>query len=160
MAVKDDKKEQEVTPLTEGNVASKIDMDPREVNATKKPMFMCRVVGQCNMIKSKEGKNGDVYSYIVGDVYIINGKGQHFTCGKMYLPAGLLEEVESAYKAGGEQPTKFGYDVYANYDKGVSVGYRYAAKKLFESEATNVLRDMLKDVMGSKPLPPIQQSAT
>jgi hypothetical protein len=147
----------EIVPLTEMNVGTKIDMDPRDAFAKKGSVFMCRVWGQLASIKSKEAKNGDVYSYLIGMFRCTNGKGKDFESGKLYLPTGMMEELEGKFKAEGETPIKFAYDVYANYDKGVSVGYRYAFKRVLAAETTNVLADIEKE-MASKPMPAIQKT--
>ena len=131
----------------------KLDVDPREAFATKSPsMYLCRIFGQATGIKTKEARSGDPYSYLVGEFSAVNNKGEAFDSEKLFLPASIQESVESQLKAANGAAVRFGYDIFACYDDKVSVGYRYAAKAVVKTEASNVIAEMAKE-LANIPLP-------
>jgi hypothetical protein len=151
-----EKTEKGAVALAELNCSKKIDMDPKEAIVQKKQVFLCRVWGEVTMVKTKENRSGDPYSYLVGQFMLVAGNGITYESGKLYLPTSLQEEVESAWRAAGEIPTKFAYDVFSNYDKSVSIGYRYSAKRLIKTEATDRLAELASQ-LESIPVPKIAE---
>lgn len=114
--------------------------------------FLGRIFGQCTAVKTKESRSGDTYQYLVGDFKGIGSNGVTYTTEKLYLPAGLLEQIESTWKSGGEAPVEFAYDIFSNPDEKSAVGYRYAAKSLLKTETTNRLAAMEQE-LNSKSMP-------
>jgi hypothetical protein len=114
-------------------------------------VYMCRIFGEAVEYKTKEGKSGDMYNYLIGDFRGVNAKGEKFESTKLFLPGRLLEEVESALKSSG-QPVEFGYDIFSTVDDSSSVGYKYAVKAVVKTEASDRVEKMAALVM-AKPMP-------
>jgi len=140
----------EYQPIPQMNI-KKIGANPKEAVKQEKAVFMGRIYGECTSIKTKEARSGDVYNYMVGQFRAVNGAGEKFESEKLFLPGGIFETIESAWKAGGEQPVQFGYDIFAVPDTN-SVGYRYSAKSLIKTEASDRLAGMSSQ-LDVKPLP-------
>lgn len=128
----------------------KMGCDPKDAVRKEQSVYMCRVFGEASDMKTKEAKNGDLYSYLVGEFRGISSEGKKFEAQKLFLPGGILEQIEAALKAANGKPVQFGYDVYATPDDN-SVGYRYAAKTLLKSEASDRLTEITKALSEKKP---------
>ena len=137
-----------ITPLSQ--LSMKNLGDPKQ--GRTKSMFLGRIFGQCTAVKTKESRGGDPYSYLVGDFQAVSSDNKVYSTEKMYLPGALLEQIESTWKAGGEAPVEFAYDMFSNPDDKSATGYRYAAKTLLKTETTDRLAAMAKELEG-KALP-------
>ena len=127
----------------------KLGCDPKEAVRKEETIYMGRVFGEASSMKTKEAKNGDLYSYLVGEFRAINNEGKKFEAQKLFLPGGILEQIEAALTAADGKPVQFGYDIYATPDDN-SVGYRYAAKTLLKSEASDRLTEITKALESKK----------
>lgn len=114
-------------------------------------VFMGRVFGEATDAKQKEGKGGDIYTYLIGDFRAINGKGEKFESTKLFLPGRMMEEIESILKSTGA-PVEFGFDIFSTPDASSSTGYKYAAKQLVKTEANDRVNKLAGSLIG-KPLP-------
>lgn len=141
----------EWSPLPQMNI-KKCGGDPKQAIRDGKQTFMCRIYGEATDVKTKEARSGDAYTYLVGAFRGIGPDGTKYESDKLFLPGGIQESVEASYKAGGEKPVTFAYDIFANEDKDSSVGYRYAAKALMKTEASSRL-DAMSQEIGGKALP-------
>lgn len=139
----------EYTPIPEMNV-KKLGADAKDAVRLDKTVYMCRIYGEASQVKSKEARSGDMYSYLIGQFRGINAKGEKFESEKLFLPGGIMEAVESALSIADGKPVQFGYDIFSVVDEKSSVGYRYSAKTLIKSEATDRLTAMSKDLEGIK----------
>jgi len=142
--------EVESTPLA-GMTMKKMGCDPKEAIRQKGPVFMARIYGEAAALKTKESKSGDVYSYLIGTFAAITAGGEKYVADKLFLPGGLLENIEAALAAADTHAVQFGYDIFAQPDDG-PIGYRYAAKTVIKSEAADRLKAM-EDSLVAKPLP-------
>lgn len=126
--------------------------DAKEAIRQNTTVFMCRVFGEAAALKTKEARNGDTYSYLVGEFRIINSEGKGFESGKLFLPGGIMEQIEAALKAAEGRAVQFGYDVFSTVDVGTSIGYRYAAKSLLKTEASDRLATITEQVGDKLPV--------
>lgn len=147
-----DEKKPEYQPLPQMNVKA-IGAKPKEADRTGKAVFCGRIWGQVTSVKNKESRSGDPYSYLVGSFRALGPDDQKYEAEKLFLPGGLMEQIESTWKSGGEVPVQFGYDIYATPDEKSAVGYRYACKTIMKTETSNVL-DAMTATIFEKPLPP------
>jgi hypothetical protein len=115
-----------------------------------KNVYMGRIYGEAQAVKTKENRSGDMYSYLVGEFRSINGNGEKFESGILYLPGKLFETVESMLKSADGKAVRFAYDIYSTVDEKSSVGYSYAAKTLIKTEASNRLEEMTAELTEKK----------
>src|SRR5271154_5498911 len=87
--------------------------DAKDAIRQDKNVYMCRVYGEATEIKSREARNGDIYSYLLGDFRAETGAGKRFESSKLFLPGSLLELVESSLKAADGKPVSFAFDVFS-----------------------------------------------
>src|SRR5574337_473796 len=113
---------------------------------------MCRSFGEAAAVKSKEAKNGDVYSYLIGEFRAVNNEGAKFEAEKLFLPGGIMEKIEASLNQADGKAVQFGYDIYSTPDDSVTVGYRYAAQSVLATQATDRLATLAKS-LDAKPLP-------
>jgi hypothetical protein len=117
-----------------------------------KQMFMARVAGVIQGSQHKEKRDGTLNSYFVGEFVGTTADGSNWTSDVLYLPGFLHEKLDSAFKAGGEAPLKFGYDIFSQPNEKSSVGFGYVAVTVIKTETSDVLRQ-LRDEMSTVPLP-------
>ena len=116
----------------------------------EKPVYMCRIFGEAQDVKTKEARSGDTYSYFVGEFRAINAGNEQFQSGILFLPGKLHETVEAAIKAAGGKGVKFAYDISSIPDEKSSVGYQYGAKSLIKTEASDRLEELTAELAGKK----------
>lgn len=155
-------KEEPKTPLQQNQeqqvpvIESKVEFAPlaqmtlkgigcKPLEAVKKSavVFMARIFGEVSDVKTKEARNGDAYSYFVGEFRAIGpDEKTKFESGKLFLPGGLFETIEGEFKAGGGKAVQFGYDIYSTPDDKSSTGYRYAARTIIKTASSDRLKAM------------------
>jgi hypothetical protein len=138
----------EYTPLPQINL-KKIGCQPKQAVRLDKPVYMARIYGECTSVKTKDGRNGDPYSYLVGMFRAVTPDGKKWETEKLFLPGGIMEAVESQWESGGKKPVQFGYDILAVPDDN-SVGYRYSAKSLIKTESSDRLAGMSSSLESAK----------
>lgn len=131
----------EWTPLPDINI-KKIGGDPKQAVKLEKTVYVGRIFGELTDVKTKEARNGDSYQYLVGVFRAVGPDGKKFESEKLYLPGGIMEALEAAFKSGGEKPIEFGYDFFALYDADTVLNYRYSAKTLIKTAASDRLAAM------------------
>ena len=122
--------------------------NPKEAIKQEKQVFMAKIFGEASAVKTKVARSGDPYSYLMGEFRAVNGEKLGFEANKLFLPGGIFEQVEAAVNASDGKPVQFGYDIYSIPDEKSSVGYRYSAKMLLKTEASNRLDELTKQVKG------------
>ena len=137
----------EYTPLAQMTI-KKMGGDPKEAIRQGKQVFVCRIYGEAVSLKTKEAKNGDMYSFLIGQFRGETPTG-FYESEKLFLPGSLQDNVEAALANG--TPVQFGYDVFSTPDDN-SVGYRYAAKAIIKTEAADRIVKLSESLAGS-PLP-------
>jgi hypothetical protein len=137
---------QEWSPLAALNVKN-CGCDPKIAVRNDKTTYLLRIWGEVSSIKTKENRSGDMYSYMIGAFRAVRADGAKFESEKLFLPGGIFEQVEGAYKAGGEAPVQFAYDIFSQVDADSSLGYRYAAKSLAKPESSSRLDAMSQEIM-------------
>jgi hypothetical protein len=118
-----------------------IGASPKEAAKTGEPYYCGRIYGEATSVKTKEKKNGDMYSYLVGEFRGIGPDGKKFESMKLFLPGGIFEQVESSLTSTGK-PVTFGFDIFAQPDDGVAFGYRYGYRSILKTEASSRLEAM------------------
>lgn len=118
---------------------------PKEAIKQEKTVFMARLYGEAAAIKTKEAKNGDVYSYFIGEFRAENGVGKRFESCKLFLPGSIFEEIEAALKAAGDKAVVFAYDIFASPSDN-TIGYQYAAKKVMKAATSDRLSQLQSQV--------------
>jgi len=151
MATKKESTEErpEFLPLTQMNLKA-CGCNPKEAIKQSKAVFMARVFGEAQDVKTKTARSGDPYSYLVGDFRAINGDKLGFEANKLFLPGGIFEQIEVTLKSANGKPVQFGYDIFSVPDEKSSVGYRYSAKQLMKTEASNRLEELTKELKATK----------
>lgn len=120
----------------------KLGADPKDAVRKDTTVFLCRIYGEATAKKTKEARSGDVYSYLVGEFRAENAAGEKFESEKLFLPASIQESVESQLSAAEGKAVQFGYEIFSGPDDKVSVGYRYAARAIFKTQASDRLAQM------------------
>jgi hypothetical protein len=116
--------------------------DPKDAIREKKQVFLVKVFGEANEVKTKTARSGDPYSYLIGEFRAINGEKLGFEANKLFLPGGIFEQIEAGLNASNGKAVQFAYDIYSVPDDKSSVGYRYSAKQLMKTEASTRLDDL------------------
>jgi hypothetical protein len=152
----EEKKEQatktvEWQPISQMSI-KKIGCDAKDAVRQDKQVFMARIYGVASAVKTKEQKNGDLYSYLIGEFRSVNNKGEKHESDKLFLPGGILEKIEGQLAAANGQAVQFGYEIFANPDESVTVGYRYAATSIMKTEVSDRLAKLSAEV-GQRALP-------
>jgi len=126
-----------------------------------KKLAIARIYGKASGTKTQEDKvKGEVHTAIVGNFEGVNLEtGEVFRSGKLYLPKGVHEMVESAAKkleAEGEgDSVQFALEIYA-VSATNPIGYSYEAKPLVKAAVADdleTLRSQLPEVPKQKALP-------
>lgn len=125
--------------------------DARDAIKEGKQVYLYRVFGEATDSKAKESRGGDPYTYLIGEFRLITAEGKGFESNKLFLPAGLLESIEGSLKAAGDNAVQFAYDVFSTPDKDTTIGYRYAAKALIQTEASDRLAALTGQLGSVKP---------
>lgn len=136
--------------------------DPRQAIRDGKQVFMIRIFGEATASKTKEARNGDEYTYLIGSFRGVRpsltpqekadfGAEVIFESDKLFLPSTLQEKIEATL-ATSKNAVQFGYDIYSTPDKDVTVGYRYAAAAIVDTQATDRL-DAMAESLTAKALP-------
>ncbi len=113
---------------------------------------MGRCYGEAMDVKVKTARSGDPYTYLLGEFRFINAKGEGFESSKLFLPGTILEPLEAQIKGADGAPVQFAYDIFANPDDKITVGFRYAIKQLVKAEASNRLEALAASV-DEQPVP-------
>jgi len=145
----------EFAPIAQMSI-KKMGCDAKDAIRVGKPVFMCRVFGEAADLKSKEARNGDTYSYLIGEFRAETAKGDKYESTKLFLPGGVLEQIEASLKASEGKPVQFAYDIFAAPDTDVTIGYRYAAKVLIKTDAADRLGELGKQ-LNQKAMPKTEE---
>lgn len=134
---------------------------PKEAIKQEKTVFMARVFGEVADVKTKERRDGSVYTVLLGDFVGVKADNTEYESEKLILPGGIQESVLAAVKAAEGKPIQFGYDISSTVDEGSTVGYKYAAKTIIKTEAHDRLAKMSEGLQ-AMPMPgaPIAEKAT
>jgi hypothetical protein len=116
--------------------------DGKRAVKEEKTVPVGRIYGEASGIKSKEDRKGQVFSYLLGQFRFINYAGKGYESEKLFLPGGMLENIEAALK--NATAVQFAYDVVANYVPANNIGYQYAAKAIIKTEAADRMTAMEK----------------
>jgi hypothetical protein len=154
--------ESKTIPIAQMTIKT-VGCDPKDAIRQDKQVYMCRIFGEATAAKTKESRNGDAYTYLLGVFRAERPpRGeeegiQRYESDKLFLPSGIQEKIESQLAAT-SKPVQFGYDLYSTPDSKVSVGYRYAAAHCVETAASDRLAVLAKELEG-KPLPGMTPAA-
>lgn len=140
------------TPLGQFTMKT-IGCTPKEAIKQGKAVFMARIYGEASAVKTKEAKNGDLYSYFVGEFRAINATGAKFESTKLFLPGSIFEIIEAELKAGDGKPVQFGYDVFSSPAEN-TIGYQYVSKPIVKTAASDRL-SMMEKAINDKAMPKI-----
>lgn len=143
--------ETEVTPLAEMTIKA-LGGNAKEAVKQSKAVFMARVFGEVSGTKTKERRDGSMYTIMLGMFRGVDGAGKMFESERLILPGGIQEALESATKTSEGKPVKFGYDIFSTPDDKSSVGYKYAAKTIIKTESHDRIAALAESLNGA-PLP-------
>lgn len=135
----------EFLPLAQMTLKA-MDCDPKEAIRQRKPVFMAKIFGEAQEVKTKMGKSGDPYSYLIGDFRGWNSNGEGFESNKLQLPKSIQEIPEAALNSSDGKAVTFGYEIYSVEDAKSPVGYKYAAKTLVKTEAQDRLEALTQQM--------------
>lgn len=129
--------------MSEVTICSKLSVKaiggrPRQAATSDKPVFVGRFVGIATGVKTGEDAKGQQWTAVTGDFLATGPDGEQFRSGKMFLPAGIHEQLVSAVLKSDGQPIEFGLDIYAVQAQN-PIGYSYTAKKLIDRPAEDPL---------------------
>jgi|SRR5579859_5841779 len=150
----------EVLFLTKMSVKA-LGCKPKEAEEGKPAVPLCQILGMATGLKQKEEPDGRVSCALTGNFLGINLKtGAEFRSGKLYLPAGIHETVESAVKqlAEGGPAVRFGLEI-RSIAANNPIGYSYVAKNLMPIEAVDELSDFRKALAEANPPKQIEATA-
>ena len=126
--------------------------NPKEAVKTEKPIFMMRIYGIINSVKTFEDRNNDVKTAFLGDFRGVGHDGKQYESDKCYLFKSLEEKMVSVHKASGEKPVEFGYDISAVPDDKSNTGYVYQAKAILQTATSDRLAK-LNETMSQHAIP-------
>lgn len=120
------------------------------------PYPLVRIFGRANGIKTGEDTTGNVWTALTGSFEGINlQNGESFRSGKLFLPGGIQEVVESAVqeiaaaaKAGKQTDDLsivFGLEI-ASVRATNPIGYSYQAMNLIKTEKSDELSELRKAI--------------
>ena len=119
---------------------------------------LCQILGKATGVKSGEDATGRVWSALVGDFLGVNLEdGKQYRSGKLFLPSGIHETIESAVKSLPEDGgvVKFALEL-RSVKASNPIGYSYQAVSLIPTVAET---DNLADVINSVPTGKLQLAA-
>lgn len=120
-----------------------------------KPTPLCQIFGRAIEVKVGESKDGRVWSALLGRFGAINiSTGEEFRSGKLFLPSGIHEMVESEVKSlkPGEFVT-FAMEI-RSVEASNPIGYSYQAVNLMESSiVSDELTEMRKTLNNGAQVP-------
>lgn len=138
--------------------------NPSMVKTLKKEqgvkLAIARMYGKASAVKYQEDKeNGKMYTYFAGTFEGVNLQdGTVLRSGKMFLPEGISNVVETAIKAAQEKDDKasvsFAFEI-RSVQATNPIGYSYEAAAIQKPEAEDELAAMRKQIVGftaNKPL--------
>jgi hypothetical protein len=135
---------------------------PAGFDAKSEDARLCIIGGKATGIKMGEDNTGRLWSAITGSFLGINIKtGEEFRSGKLFLPGGIHEAVESAVKglpdSGGT--VKFVMEIRSVEAKN-PIGYSYQAVNLMPMESeTDELED-IKGIVSGRTTPKLEAPQT
>lgn len=132
--------------------------DPRDVKKDSPPLFMCRLTGVLESVKSFEDRTGTMKTVFVGDFFATGADGKLYQSEKMYVFKQLEEKLAGAWKSGGELAQEFSYDVFALFDEKSATRYVYQARPCVPT-ATNDRLAHLMEKVNAVPLPTVSAEA-
>ena len=112
---------------------------------------LCQILGKATGVKSGEDSTGRVWSALVGDFLGVNLEDhKQYRSGKLFLPSGIHETIESAVKSLPESGgvVKFALEL-RSVKASNPIGYSYQAVSLIPIAAES---DNLTDVINSVPV--------
>ena len=121
---------------------------PKKVSDENPKIALCQIFGKADGVKVGEDASGKVWEALTGSFGGINlESGEEFRSGKLFLPPGIHEVIESAVKQLGENPdglaVKFAIEIYVVVASN-PIGYSYQAKNLIKAETTDELTEIRK----------------
>lgn len=144
---------------TEDVIVSKLTVksmgcDPRKVTAIEDPkarLPLCRILGKANDVRYQEDQKnpGTIHTYFVGTFEGINIEtGDVYRSGKLFLPKGISEAVESAIKGAKDSgdnsaSVSFAFELRA-VKASNPIGYSYEAAALKRPEVHDELDELRK----------------
>lgn len=117
----------------------KIGCDARKAVKEQATVYLCRVFGEVEGFKPKEGKTGDAYLILKGAFRAVRQNAQLnlleasepvvYDSEALSLPGGMEEKICSLWMQHGK-PVQFAYDISAVPDPELPTGYYYQAVAL------------------------------
>lgn len=120
---------------------------PKLAASSKQTVFCGRFFGEVTAMKTKEQRNGNFYSYFVGEFRAIGPDGKHYSSEKLFLFGSLSEKIESMLKSS-NSPVEFAVDIFATPSDKAGVGYVYASKSLIETAASDRIAKIAESLDG------------
>jgi hypothetical protein len=153
----------EVVTLTKMSIKT-LNCNPRKAAAlpegSKEAVRLCVIGGKADGVKVGEDSTGRPWSALTGSFEGVNLEtGEVFGSGKLFLPSGIQESVESVVKHNEGKAVSFALELRA-VKASNPIGYSYQAVSLMPAAAVDELSEirvhMQKSVMGAtqKTLPP------
>lgn len=114
---------------------------------------VCRIMGVAHDIKVGESKDGQVWSALTGNFWGENLKtGDQYSSGKLFLPGGIHEMIESAVKEaqknGGANSivsVRFAFEITV-VKSGNPIGYSYQAITLLPPSVTDDMAEIHRQI--------------
>lgn len=127
-------------------------LEPRDLRAGSPALFMTRLTGVVETVKTFEDRTGTMKTVFIGDFTANGADGTVSTSEKMFLFNALQEKLQGAWASGGEKAIEFSYDVFAIYNEKSATRYSYEAKPVTPT-ATNDRMHALMTKVNAVPLP-------
>jgi hypothetical protein len=143
-----DKKEME--PIGEMTLKA-MGCNAKEAVKQDKSVFMARIFGEVAGVKVKERRSGDTYSILLGQFRGETAE-KRFESERLILPGYIHDTVTAQLESAQGKAVKFGYDIFSTPDDKSTTGYKFAAKTIIKTEASDRLAEMSGEIE-SKPLP-------
>jgi hypothetical protein len=149
-----------------------IGCEPRAAAKQNRQFFLCRIFGEANHSRTKEGKNGDPYSLLIGAFRAecplppappqaeLPGMpdtpppatSKAFDSDTLLLPGGLEGQIEKLLKSSGGKPVQFGYDVFSIPAPANVSGFTYHAVEVITPVTSDHLT-AIANTVAKVPLP-------
>lgn len=134
--------------------------EPARAKSEGKKVFLGRIMGIADGLKTVKAANGDVHTAITGTFLGLNAKTQdEYRSGVLYLPTGIHDLVQNAVDAGLDEngkPTytavEFGIDLYA-VPAGTPAGYSYEANPVIQAQESDPVAELRAKMDEAKALP-------
>lgn len=126
--------------------------DPRDLKKDDKPIFITRISGVVEKVKSFEDRKGKMQTVFIGDFIAQGADGQTYSSEKLYLFKQLEEKLSATFSSGGDKAVEFSYDVFANYDEKSVTRYAYAAHGVTPTATSDRMAALMEKV-GKTPMP-------